>query len=1185
MRRGIGTLFVAFLAARIFLGPAVTPSPEPKPPPGATPVKKPGVTATAKTAAGQAPVKPNALESVCRTSLEKCPGKGLLDAVQDSLATSQPRADLKSLWGIDDEVRTKHAHFLIATVPDPVHSHLSLLFDRQVAAIQQAVQQAGYLFSRAYLPWDYVQHPEDTDYRVRLGLQDYQGEREKYPGVLLFHFAEASGEKTGPLPLFVFLVGETPTGGVNKDQFSNAIEAMREICSKGCDDLPRKGAKNLSILGPMFSGSFYSLHAVLEETQARLGFLSQINIRSGTASDDSTIKWFVGSTGDFPSAESVAAHSRQSAVTFETFQAGSAAALQDVLGFACTQNYQADKIAILSEDETAYGNFPTQPANNKKEDLDKRICLETENRGADRVLRLHFPRDFSALRNAYEQDVQTAASSGNTQAPRSTLRLNLRDQGNDDDSVPSFSPGQTPLSEEAILMGIVTRLRESKINLVIIEATNPLDTLFMVRYLRSAYPDARVVTLNSDLLLARQVDEPRLRGVTAVVSYPLIPGLDDGNANQCALVPQVFPNVDSEGEFLAAISLLRAQGIAYGCSPNLPELEPPDGAFAVNRLWLTALGRDQFWPVTVFNQDQTNPPPIHPEQPAPWIILSASAVAFAVLFSFFSIQGSVISSSIFLANFAPVNDPWRSRTLLLSGFLMFSVFFCLLWPRFWVSGSGKWMLILALLAVAGLVFLDLWRRNQWEPDTNLFVVGVIGFLGCFAILANAFGNRYAWTAAFLRDRYEHVSSGVSPVVPFMLLFAGFLWTCWHSLSGRPPWDRHGCGPPLPTHDQVVAGTDQNTKQRLDRLTADGNRVLVDLMRTGSVHGRLALFTGVVLAIPLLTLTVLASPHTVQSFESFSYNVTYTVLLIAAIALVVWDSGRLAFIWLELRMLLMVLDRVPLRRGFVRMAGFKSRRLWQLGGNTFEDFFAVMSMEIQTLSAMGNLPALDPLCGSAVKTGHNAVDGLADWMREQRRNGEAQGVKFTHGLVDNLDGLQTELTGSCASILQYLRLEWDREPRPVWDAERMARAAEYKPSDDVEIEVRLAEDFASLFYFNFICSVFTRMRALVLSIVGMYVFVLLSFSSYPFEPSSTFHSAMVFLLILITVSIAVVFAQAHRDATISRITDTDVGKLGFDFWFRLIATLGVPILSLLAAKFPEIGGFLFSWLEPASQAFK
>jgi hypothetical protein len=1169
MRRGVGALFVAFLAARVLLGPVSPSAPSKssvKPASGpkkTAAINPPQLTAgkAAKTAPTQAP---------CETSSEKCPAKGLVGAVDDSLGTPKPTAlYLSSI--VDGSSALSNAHFFIATVPDPAHTHLSLLFDRQVAAIEQAVQQAGYLFTRAYLPWDDAQHQEDTDYRVRLGQQDYQDAREEFPGLLLFHYAEKSDGNTGQRPLLVFLVGETPTGGINRLQFRNAMAAIEDLCSKGCDDAPLKGgSKKLFILGPMFSGSLYSLRAIVDE--AKRAPFSSIDVRSGTTTDDDTIQWFRDKE-------------QGNSVTFQSFQKSSTDALQDVLGFACSQNYQADEIAVLSEDETAYGN--ASPNENQSSDANtessgKAVCSIEEKRGKDRVLRLNFPRDFSALRNAYQRDLQASSSGSST--PRSTLRLNLEDQGNDDDSVPSFSPTQTPLSEEAILMGIVAKLREHKINLVVIEATNPLDIVFMVRYLRVAYPDARIVTLNSDLLLPRQVDEPHLRGVMQIVTYPLVGDVGDNHRDLCGQIPQVFPNDDSEGTFLAALSLMNAQKSAYGC-PDSPA--PPSAIYAVDRLWLTALGRDQFWPIAVYHDVATVNP--DPGQPPAWIILCASAIAFTLVFALVSIKGTIISSSIFMANFAPVKDHWRNRTLLFCGFLIFDLFFCVLWPRFWEPAGRRFLFFPALLCVAGLVLVDLCRRNKWVPDRGLLILGAVGFAVSFVVLYGAFRSENGLPWIFQRYRYENVLSGVSPVVPYLLLFAGFLWTCWHSLSGRPPWDCDGSGPPLPSHDQVVAGDNVDSKQRLEGLTCDRNKDLLRLMRTGSVQGRLVILTGIILAIPLLTLTVLATPHTVQSFESFSYNVTYSVLLVLAIALVVWDTVRLSFIWLELRVLLMVLDRLPLRRGFVRMAGFKSKRLWQLGGNTFEDFFAVMSMEIQTIAALHNLDSLDRESMKALTDAQSTVSGLAKWMREQHEQNKQKppkpgGAQFTQDLVDKLQDMQKTLAGTCAAILQYLRNEWDGETRHAWDAECMARAKdEYK--DDVDPPVQLAEDFASLFYFNFICSVFTRMRALVLAIVGMYVFILLSFSSYPFEPNSTFHLAMSFLLILITAAVAIVFAQAHKDATVSRITDRDAGKLGFDFWFRLVGVMGVPILSLLAAKFPEIGGFLFSWLEPASQAFK
>jgi len=62
-------------------------------------------------------------------------------------------------------------------------------------------------------------------------------------------------------------------------------------------------------------------------------------------------------------------------------------------------------------------------------------------------------------------------------------------------------------------------------------------------------------------------------------------------------------------------------------------------------------------------------------------------------------------------------------------------------------------------------------------------------------------------------------------------------------------------------------------------------------------------------------------------------------------------------------------------------------------------------------------------------------------------------------------------------------------------------------------------------------------------------------------------------------------QIRRDATLSLITDTSPGELGGDFWLKLLQFGALPLLSLLAAQFPEVANFLFSWLEPATQALR
>src|SRR6202030_4075781 len=117
---------------------------------------------------------------------------------------------------------------------------------------------------------------------------------------------------------------------------------------------------------------------------------------------------------------------------------------------------------------------------------------------ASGVVRLYFPRDIAQLRSAYQRDLreQNSHNSGKS-LPRSTLQLNLEDTGNDDDSVQVYSRGQTPLSQEAVMMGIVTNLRKHRVNFIVLEATNPLDALFLIRYLRAAYSEGRIVAIDT----------------------------------------------------------------------------------------------------------------------------------------------------------------------------------------------------------------------------------------------------------------------------------------------------------------------------------------------------------------------------------------------------------------------------------------------------------------------------------------------------------------------------------------------------------------------------------------------------------------------------------------------------------------------------------------------------------------
>ena len=121
--------------------------------------------------------------------------------------------------------------FVIATLPDPIHTHLALMFDRMAEVIQQAAQDERYSYEASWLPWD----DKDEAY-VRLADEDQASYRkelsEDQPGILVFRHgaseetnkepSPSEGKSSDPLApyrdgLIVFVVGEDPTRGLPKD--------------------------------------------------------------------------------------------------------------------------------------------------------------------------------------------------------------------------------------------------------------------------------------------------------------------------------------------------------------------------------------------------------------------------------------------------------------------------------------------------------------------------------------------------------------------------------------------------------------------------------------------------------------------------------------------------------------------------------------------------------------------------------------------------------------------------------------------------------------------------------------------------------------------------------------------------------------------------------------------------------
>jgi len=64
-----------------------------------------------------------------------------------------------------------------------------------------------------------------------------------------------------------------------------------------------------------------------------------------------------------------------------------------------------------------------------------------------------------------------------------------------------------------------------------------------------------------------------------------------------------------------------------------------------------------------------------------------------------------------------------------------------------------------------------------------------------------------------------------------------------------------------------------------------------------------------------------------------------------------------------------------------------------------------------------------------------------------------------------------------------------------------------------------------------------------------------------------------------------YAEMCRDATLSRISDTNPGELGWGFFAKMAALGAGPLLGLLTTLFPSMTDFIVSFLQPGAQAIK
>jgi hypothetical protein len=1134
--------------------------------------------------------------------------------------------------------------FLIATFPDPLHTHFSLLFDRFIEAIQQGAQDEGYEYDSSWMPWE-TEEPT----LVRLPDQDEADERkvqrEEQPGIVVFRDTKRHPYQHG---LIVFVVGEESTRGIHRQQFQNAVAWISALDTKRTN----KPAP-VAILGPTFSGSFPSLGELLSSEGVREALhgdsSAQLAIYSGSASG--------GADGT-----AFADIAKKQKADFRSF-------LQDddtvmdrfcrYLGQTKTGPSNLSNLAVVSEDETAYGNLATSH------------CV-----GATWI---YYPRDISTLRAAYQSQSMFSGSSGQNQdtSQRKSLPTDLADPaGHEHDTVRTYSGNQTPLAQEAELLGIVDVLRAHRAQYVVVRSSNTLDPLFLANFLRRDYSEARVVVLNSDLLFQRGQDAMALGGVMTLSTYPLFPWGRDWTA----LPPytshshRVFPENSTEGTYIASRLLLQslskeaAREQSFTCKiiddqvfvPSLKCGPPSDKSYVAfpdyappywtepapceatppcdsckPATWLSVITRSGVWPLAALNdhtlppqasanpclrQSEPGPPPSPadhsrwPPMPRSVKLLLISLCGLALFHACCCGFASFTAKPAFRTYFA--TSHLQHQVLVLIGSCLMTLMAlltgwgCGLFSR--VAGPPPthsltiWAVIVLLCLIACAAMItniivteklkgesgSLIARLRWRIIFSVAAFCV--FIGLFFLTwvhplegALILANR-----AFAYWRSINLTSGVSPIVPFVSLTMGLYLWFWYSLHGLalfgpdrpclPPSSKLTITVPVATKTGVTDEemdlrmfSQENTADPLERvaLPLAGRKVILGLLIFVALAGLVAVVTTDV---------------PVRSLGARRYGLIFCFWLGLYFSVILAEAWQIWRMWSGVRQLLVFLDRLALRRTLGALRGFSWGSIWKMSGNVLDVRYKLLSRQLECLNHLHALLGESTSCGgkddclTAIDESRKAGMAFAKWYSEEYDNPKASDLslfaKFQEKIAETTGVLFIKFLFPCWRLEKQSLIQTD--PADTNEDERTTL-----PPRSPDETVRTAEELVCLTYLGFAQNLLGRIRTAVLGGVCMFVAATIAVSNYPFDPRALLSGVLLFLFVAFGGTVIFVYADMHRDATLSHITNTKPGELGSEFWLKLAGYGAAPVLGLLTTVFPEWSGVLFSWLQPGLSSLK
>ena len=1110
---------------------------------------------------------------------------------------------------------------LIASVPDPVDSHLDWAYDAYLEALRRSMGAAGYVPDRYWLPTA----ADSLLVTIEGGAQrDTQRVtlHEFYPGVLLFRSADPTAHKLALL----YLVSELPTTGEHKEAFLTAVRERKLLLGDSTlFVVPAHVRDTLLIAGPIFSGAASSLRLAIDDAIRYVDRgLRGVRIVTGSATNDRNQLTLSGTTDGVP-------------VQFQA-TLNSDDAMQRVLdGMLPRLGLQPHQVATLHESSTQYAS--------------QKVKSE--------YLSITFPLNIASLRNEVGDSPLDAgaigAIPGLSQAART--RLELRDKSRPRENPPVISVLTVP-TLELILDEIVRVLDEHEIRAVIIQATDIRDQLLLAREIRQRNRDAQVIVFQGHRLLLRPEHSKQLNGTLVLTSYPLF--LENQwwarGANDAVPAELLALSNDAAlGTYNSVLTLL-------GLPERRIEFDSPishvDDAPATPPIWLTAVANGAFVPVTVTATDSafrsyfgTDGSPArdrhtplrdirgthttpriavaflgllllaccvvviatrNPIAPAPRRDSPRLEISYRRIETYSLLIHERIYATLLVIAVSGMFIPIAATMLLLSMDWFGRLFVWMVASTAMVSVAVGVTDVLRLLRRSGgegfryAFFSPDWRAGAQEdsasPKVTRFIFrrgriaqlrwlgeitgrGIIALVGLLHFVLTILYAVQLRTLAlddpsrFLLLSYRALRawSGMSPLLPLMICGAGFtLWSAWQwRVTHRLHQATTATEEVALAHARSVLGRTLH-----DPFSRAANCVEAARASLFRIHPT---SSGFALTATLLILCLLITQQHVGSVERlvlansgapWSYDALFWVGTFSMLVTGAWALYRIASTWRALQSALGVLGETPLFNAFGRLPRHVSKLTRLSIFADGESAATLQSISERWRTFRRQVSALEQeIVGDEFtalrSTDRDAALALVSIMRRDRHTDR----DFCS--LDKRIRMRHVRRTACA-----LRSAW-RATDTLAAPTGTAPIEELPPLKSISAALRTAEDFLAIECVRYIESVLHDLRLLASFLLVTLLLSVLLLSSYPFQPQGIVKLAFIALLLSTVVVLFLVMTQMSRDDVLSSITRTDAGKVSWDTTMVLnVALFGaIPLLALLSSEFPGVRSFLFSWAEP------